>query len=112
MKIIFTAKGTDLDAPMDARFGRTDYFVIYNDETNLVESYDNREVENEAHGAGPRTAGKLAEYGADVLITGNGPGGNAKTALESTGIKIYAGAGSMSVKEAYDAYKNGSLKEF
>jgi len=29
--------------------------------------------------------------------------------LEKTGIKILVGAGEMSVKEAYDAYKNGKL---
>ncbi len=111
MKIVFTAKGTDMDAAMDPRFGRTEYFVILDKETKSVESYDNRAIEGEAHGAGPKTAQKLAEYGAEVLITGNGPGGNAATVLKTTGTEVYVGAGEMTVIEAYEAYKAGSLKK-
>ena len=111
MKIVFTAKGTDMNAAMDPRFGRTEYFVIFDEDTKNVESFDNRAIEGEAHGAGPKTAQKLVEYEAGVLITGNGPGGNAATALKTTGIEVYVGAGDMTVKEAYEAYKAGSLKK-
>jgi len=62
-----------------------------------------------AHGAGPRTAQKLFEQKPDVLITGNGPGGNAAMALQQGNIKIITGAGAMTAKEAYDAYKKGEL---
>lgn len=109
MKIIFTAKGTEWESPVDPRFGRTEYFSIYNEDTDAVETYDNWAIENEAHGAGPKTARKLAEYGADVLITGNGPGGNAASVLQQVGIKIITGTGDMAVKEAYEAFKNGTL---
>ena len=111
MKIIFTAKGIDMNALVDPRFGRTEYFVIYDEKTKEIESYDNRAVNNEAHGAGPKTAQKLVEYNAEVLITGNGPGGNAAAALQTTGIAIFTGAGEMTVKEAYDAYKAGTLNK-
>lgn len=111
MKIVFTAKGSDMTAAMDPRFGRTEYFVIFDEESKSVESYDNRAIEKEAHGAGPKTAQKLSEYGAQVLITGNGPGGNASTVLQTLGLDIYVGAGSMTVQEAYDAYKAGTLKK-
>jgi len=109
MKIIFTAKGTEWESAIDPRFGRTEYFFIYNEDTDSVETYDNRSIENEAHGAGPKTSQKLAEYGADVLITGNGPGGNAASVLQQVGIKIITGAGEMTVKEAYEAFKSGTL---
>ena len=109
MKIIFTAKGTEWDSPMDPRFGRTEYFFIYDEDSKKIETYDNRAIENEAHGAGPKTSQKLAEYGADVLITGNGPGGNAAAVLQQVGIKVITGAGDMAVKEAYEAFKNGTL---
>ena len=111
MKIVFTAKGTDMDAPMDPRFGRTEYFVFFDEESGSINSYDNRDVEQQAHGAGPRTAQKLGEYNPQVLITGNGPGGNAAAALQTLGLEIYVGAGTMTVKEAYEAYKAGSLKK-
>ncbi len=109
MKIIFTAKGTEWDSPMDPRFGRTEYFFIYDEDSKKIETYDNRAIENEAHGAGPKTAQKLAEYEADILITGNGPGGNAAAVLQQVGIKVVTGAGDMTVKEAYEAFKNGTL---
>jgi len=96
---------------MDPRFGRTDFFVIYDEETKDVKSFDNRAIEGEAHGAGPKTAQKLAELGAGVLITGNGPGGNADAVLKTTGVEIYVGAGDMTVEKAYEAYKAGSLKK-
>ncbi len=109
MKIIFTAKGTEWDSPMDPRFGRTEYFFIYDEDSKKIETYDNRAIENEAHGAGPKTSQKLAEYGADILITGNGPGGNAAAVLQQVGIKVITGAGDMTIKEAYEAFKNGTL---
>jgi len=45
------------------------------------------------------------------LITGNGPGGNAASVMNKTGITTYVGAGEMTVKEAYDAFSKGELKK-
>ena len=112
MTIVFTSQGTDWDSPIDPRFGRTHYFFVLDEETGDVKTVDNTDIENEAHGAGPRTAQKLSELGTQVLITGNGPGGNAAAVLGSTGIEIYVGAGEMTVKEAFEAYKDGKLKKF
>ncbi len=111
MKIAFTAKGIEWDSAMDPRFGRTEFLLIYDDQSEDLTSLDNRSIANVAHGAGPQTAQKLFELNPEILITGNGPGGNAARALEQSGIKIYIGAGSMTVKEAYEAFKNGELKQ-
>jgi len=107
MKIAFTTKGTEWASKIDPRFGRTEYLLLYDEENDTLQSVDNRDIENEAHGAGPLTAQKLFRLKPDVLITGNGPGGNAASILEKTGIKVYLGAGEMTAKEAYAAYKNG-----
>ncbi len=96
---------------MDPRFGRTEYFLIYDDEKDELSHYDNRDSANDAHGAGPKTAQKLFEFSPNILITGNGPGGNAATVLEKTGVKIFIGAGEMTVKEAYEAFKGDTLKK-
>ncbi|MEJ2545610.1 MAG: NifB/NifX family molybdenum-iron cluster-binding protein [Calditrichaceae bacterium] len=112
MKIAFTAKGTDWDSKIDPRFGRTEFILIYDDEKDEFTHYDNREIENVAHGAGPQTAQKLFDYKPDVLITGNGPGGNAARVLNESGMKIYIGASEMNVKEAFEDYRKGQLKEF
>ena len=112
MKLVFTAQGTDWDSPMDARFGRTRHFFVYDEESGEVVSHDNTAIDHEAHGAGPRTARTLAGFGAQVLITGNGPGGNAATVLQALGLEIYVGAGRMTVRQAYEAYKQGVLTRF
>jgi len=112
MKIAFTTKGTDWESTMDPRFGRTEYFLIYDDDKDELSHYDNRDSANDAHGAGPKTAQKLFEFNPDILITGNGPGGNAATVLQKTGVKIFIGAGDITVKEAYEAFKSSSLKKF
>lgn len=109
MKIAFTAKGTDWNSIIDARFGRTDFILLYDEDNGALTSEDNRDIEGVAHGAGPQTAQKLFDLSPDVLITGNGPGGNAAEVLQRANLKIYVGAANMTVKQAYEAYKKGSL---
>ena len=109
MKIAFTTKGKEWDSPIDPRFGRTDYILMYDEEKDVLTAIDNTDISEVAHGAGPRTAQKLFEQKPDVLITGNGPGGNAARALQQGNIKIVTGAGTMTVKQAYDAYKKGEI---
>ncbi|MEN8191366.1 MAG: NifB/NifX family molybdenum-iron cluster-binding protein [Bacteroidota bacterium] len=111
MKIGFTSKGTDWDSQMDPRFGRTEFILVYDEEKDELTHMDNSAIAQEAHGAGPQTAKVLFDMGAKVLITGNGPGGNAETILEKTGITSYVGAGDMTVKKAYESYKNDELKK-
>ncbi|MBI9105575.1 MAG: NifB/NifX family molybdenum-iron cluster-binding protein [Spirochaetales bacterium] len=109
MRIAFTTKGKDWDSQMDPRFGRTDYIFLYDDESEETLIEDNTAIQNAAHGAGPQTAKKLFDLSPDILITGNGPGGNAAEVLKKSELKIYIGAGNMTVKEAYSAFKEGRL---
>jgi predicted Fe-Mo cluster-binding NifX family protein len=44
--------------------------------------------------------------------TGNDPGGNAAMALGKASVKIFTGAGEMTVKQAYDAFKANKLSGF
>jgi len=112
MRIAFTTKGSTWESQMDPRFGRADYFLVYDEEKDELTSVSNKEVENEAHGAGPKAAQKLAEQNVKVLITGNGPGGNAATVLQKIGVDCYIKAGEMTVKEAYEAFKSSNLQKF
>lgn len=112
MKIAFTTKGIYWDSVMDSRFGRTDYILVYDEDKKELTNFDNRSISNEAHGAGPRTAQKLFELNPAILITGNGPGGNAASVINQAGIKVLIGAGEMTVKEAYDKYKNDDLEGY
>ncbi len=111
MKIAFTAKGAGWDSEIDPRFGRSDFLLVYDEENDNLISYDNRTIRSVAHGAGPKTAQKLFELSPKVLITGNGPGGNALAALNSSNVAIFTGANGMSIRDAYQAYKDNKLQQ-
>ena len=112
MKIAFTAKGNTLQSEIDPRFGRCPFFVIYDTENKSTETIDNQDVDKEAHGAGPKTAQRLSEHKCNVLITGNGPGGNAGAVLTKMNIEIFVGAADKTIEEAFVAYQNNELKKF
>lgn len=112
MKVVLTAKGENWSDQIDPRFGRTDYLFMYDEEKDEIQIVNNLDIQNAAHGAGPQTARKLFDLEPDVLITGNGPGGNAAAVLQKTEMKIFTGAQDMTVKEAYDAWKEGKLTAF
>ncbi len=111
MKIAFTAKGESWDSAIDPRFGRTEYIVVFDEETKELTTVDNRSIAQVEHGAGPKTAQLIFDVNPDILITGNGPGGNAASVLAKANLKVYVGAGEMNLKDAYQAYKDGNLKE-
>jgi len=110
MKIVFTAKGKNWDSPMDERFGRMEMLVIYDEESDTLETLSNSETEAMEHGVGLQTAKKVMELKPDLIITGNGAGKKALDLLKRTHIKMYIGAADMTLKEAYEAYNNGQLK--
>lgn len=109
MKIAFTTKGKGWDSEIDPRFGRTEFILVFNEETGDIENIDNSSVSEHAHGAGPMTAQIITERNVEILITGNGPGGNAERVISAAGIKTVAGAGGMTAKQAYEAFKEGKL---
>ncbi len=111
MKIAFTSQGTEWDSMMDPRFGRTEYIVLYDDESKELSIVDNSTVKNEAHGAGTATSQRIFELKPDVLITGNGPGENAANALKHIKMKIFVDAQDMTLRKAYENYKSGKLRE-
>jgi predicted Fe-Mo cluster-binding NifX family protein len=108
MKICVTAVSDTLDAQVDQRFGRCQYFLFLDSETMEAEAISN-ESSLAAHGAGIQAAQTVANSGAKVVITGN-VGPNAFRVLSATGIKIVSGA-SGSVKDAVEKYKKGQLQE-
>lgn len=110
MKIAFTSEGKTWESKIDPRFGRAEYIVIYDEESDNLSVMDNTEVTNKAHGAGTSTAQKVFELKPDVLITGNGPGENAAIILKKLNLKMFVNAHNFTLKEAYDKYKSHSLE--
>ncbi len=101
MKIAVSAKGGSIHAQMDERFGRCQYFIIVDSETMKFTAVQNPNM-NVMGGAGPAAASKIAEYGTQVLITGN-VGGNAQQALKAAGITVVTQTAE-TVKEAVEKY--------
>ncbi|MGB3995670.1 NifB/NifX family molybdenum-iron cluster-binding protein [Acetomicrobium sp.] len=106
MKLAVTAQGKDLDAALDPRFGRCQYFIIIDLDAGKHEAVVNKYA-TEAGGAGIQSAQLLADYGVDVLVTGK-VGPKAARALKEAGIEVYAMT-SGRVREAVEAYKEGKL---
>ncbi len=106
MKICVTANGKTMDASVDPRFGRCQYFVIADPDTITSEGFENSAA-SASGGAGIQAAQNIVSRDIDVLITGNiGP--NAHQVLSAANIKIAAGA-SGTIADAIKQYKDGKL---
>ena len=108
MKIILTANGPGLDSEIDPRFGRAQYFLLVDTETEEIHPIDNAQNLQAAGGAGIQSAETILKHGAEVLLTGHcGP--KAFRALEAAGIKIIHGVEG-SVQTAIDKFKKGEYQ--
>jgi predicted Fe-Mo cluster-binding NifX family protein len=108
MKICITSVSDTLDAQVDPRFGRCQYFLLVDSNTMETEAIPNQSS-YAAHGAGIQAAQTVANSGVNVVITGN-VGPNAFRVLSAAGIKILRGA-SGKVRDAVKEYKKGKLQE-
>jgi len=108
MKIIVTATEKDLNAPVDPRFGRCQYFITVDSETLEFNALENNQ-KNAMGGAGVQAAQTVANAKVGAVITG-AVGPNAFQTLKAANVKIFTGA-SGTVKDAVDAFKNGILEE-
>jgi predicted DNA-binding protein (UPF0251 family)/predicted Fe-Mo cluster-binding NifX family protein len=107
IKVAVSATTPSLDADIDPRFGRCQYFIIVNPETMEFETLDNSAAAA-GDGAGIATAQTLTGKNIEAVITGNcGP--NAYDALRAASIKIVTNV-SGKVKDAVEDYKAGMLK--
>ena len=105
MKIAISANGQNLDAEVDPRFGRCQYFIIADTETEEFEALDNSSA-TAAGGAGISAAQMIVKKGVEAVLTGNcGP--NAHQVLSPAGIKVITGV-SGKIKDAIAEYKLGT----
>lgn len=109
MKIAVTSQGTTSDSPIDSRFGRAKFFIVYDTELATYSALDNEQNLNAAQGAGIQSAATVVNAGCTALISGHcGP--KAFAVLTNAGVAVYTGAGG-TVKEAVEAFKQGALKK-
>lgn len=107
MKVAVSSTGEDLEAQIDPRFGRCQYFIIVDVDSMKYEAVLN-ESAMASGGAGIQAAQSVAGMGVEAVITGN-VGPNAFQTLNASGIKIVTGANG-SVSEAVERFKKGELK--
>ena len=108
MKICVSANAGSLDAQIEARFGRSPFFVIVNSETMNYEAVSNTAV-NAMGGAGIQAAQTIVDKNVAVVLTGNiGP--NAYRVLSAAGIRIVTGVTGI-VRHSVEQYQEGTLPE-
>ena len=107
MKIGISATGPSLDAEVDPRFGRCQYFIIVDPETMEFEAVENSST-MASGGAGISAAQMVAGKGVEAVLTGNcGP--NAYKVLSAAGIEVITGV-SGKVQDAIQSYKSGQFQ--
>jgi predicted Fe-Mo cluster-binding NifX family protein len=108
MKVAVTAQQEELDSTIDPRFGRAQYFVVYDTETDDTGAHSNEQNVQAQQGAGIQAAENVARLGAEVVLTGH-VGPKAFHTLRAAGIAVCLGA-SGTVREAIEAYRQGKLQ--
>jgi len=108
MKVAVSATEGNLDAQIDPRFGRCQYFVIVDTDSMEYEAVSNASA-MASGGAGIQAAQNVAKMGVEAVITGN-VGPNAFQTLSASGIKIVTGASGI-VRDAVERFGKGELGE-
>lgn len=92
---------------VDGRFGRCQYFIIWNPQESKFTSLKNSGMEA-AHGAGTGAAQVLLQNQVGTVLASRiGP--KAFQVLNAAGIKIYSAEENMTVEELLKKYHNGQL---
>jgi predicted Fe-Mo cluster-binding NifX family protein len=108
MKIAVSSMGEDLNSMLDVRFGRCNYFAIYDTEGGMVKALENR-GQMSGGGAGIAAAQQIIDADVEVVITGN-VGPNAFNLLRDSDIKVYR-CESIKVDTAMQLFREGKLDE-
>jgi predicted Fe-Mo cluster-binding NifX family protein len=103
MRILITAQGKELTAPVDPRFGRCAFFILWDSETQQHTAYVNEAAMGS--GAGIGSAQFVIDKDVQKVITGQiGP--NAEQVLKSAGVEVrLVTAGT--VQEVIESFKKG-----
>ena len=108
MKIAISSHDGKSDSPFSARFGRCNYFLFVDTETNDWSSVENPAV-SASGGAGSQAVQFLASNSIEATITGHyGP--TAFTALKAAGIQAFQ-ADEGTPEELLSSFLAGDLKK-
>jgi predicted Fe-Mo cluster-binding NifX family protein len=108
MLIAITSTGQTEESPIDKRFGRARFFLIYDSEKNEFSPLDNESGMNEMQGAGVSSGEKMFKAGVEAVVTGH-VGPKAYRTLNASKIKVALCREEVTVKEAAAMYVDGKL---
>ncbi len=107
MKIAISARGRTIEDLVDMRFGRTEYFLIADENGQIIDVLDNA-AQSATGGAGIAAAQAVLDAGADILITGQlGP--NAMKVIKSAAIPAYQAING-TIEDNLKAYASDKLQ--
>lgn len=111
MLIVISSQKPQHDSLVDPRFGRAQYFMILDTETQKWDSYPNPAVA-QSGGAGVAAAQFIIDKKADVVLSGDfGP--NASRALNGANIQMVMFTPEVdTVLSAVELFNQGKLKRF
>jgi len=105
MRLIITAQGKELTAPIDPRFGRCAFFILWDSATQQHTAYANEAAANS--GAGIGSAQFVVDKHVEMVITGQiGP--RAMQVLQSADVEVRITTAS-TVQEAIDRFQKGEM---
>jgi predicted Fe-Mo cluster-binding NifX family protein len=108
MKIAIAASNNDTNSLVDLRFGRANYFAVFDDEKAGCDYTSNNQNLSLPQGAGIQAAKNVIETGAGVLIAMN-VGPKAFSLLQHSGVEMYICGKEMPVLAALELFKSGGL---
>lgn len=91
MKIAIASLGKEEDSEISDQAARAPYFLIFDEEGNLIEALENIHADR-ARNAGGSAARLLAQKGINLFIAGN-VGGRMAGILEAEGVKYQSKTG-------------------
>ena len=103
MRIAITAQGKELTAPVDPRFGRCSFFILWDSVTQQYTAYANENATSS--GAGISSAQFVINKGAQAVITGE-TGPRAAQVLQSAGVKVHMTT-AKTVQEVVEEFQKG-----
>jgi len=105
--VCVTSEGNDLEANVDPRFGRCQYFIIVDTSTLDFEAVRNPNISGMG-GVGVQSAQLMVDKNVNAVLTGN-VGPNAFQTLKAAGIEMITGVTGV-VKDVVEKYKEGGFK--
>jgi predicted Fe-Mo cluster-binding NifX family protein len=109
MKIAVCAKSQGMESIADDRFGRAEYYVIFDTNSLVAETVENT-AKNESAGAGGSAVRLLSKSNVEVVLVPElGP--KAVDAVNGFEIKAYRYADRKTVRETIEAYQAGQLQQ-